>query len=107
MKKVILSSIFSLAFLLFANVSFGQSRVEEIARQAVKDAGCVGDYTGPLTTSESAIGTCEDKEGNILELHEVLVYHFVNPTDRPYVRQAPFARVVICGTQVQTVECLY
>lgn len=107
MKKVILSSILSLAFVLLANVSFGQSHIEEIARKAVKDAGCVGDYTGPLTTTEGAIGTCEAEDGTIRELHEVLVFHFVNPTDRPYVRMAPFAKVILCGTDVLSVECLY
>lgn len=105
MKKLLLSAFALFAFLLVSNESSAQSAAEAKARLAAIEAGCTGDYHGPLETSTNVIGTCDCGDGLICEYTEVLVTRKVNPHEAPYVRYAPFATVYMCGAEVQSVKC--
>ncbi|MES2589100.1 MAG: hypothetical protein V4622_08975 [Bacteroidota bacterium] len=104
MKKIILSSLFLLGTTLISSSAFGQN-VETIARKAAKDAGCI-EENGAYNYQTTEIGRCGIDEVTTGTLIQVDILPKVSANIAPYVKLSPIARVTICGTTVQTVECL-
>lgn len=102
MKKMIFSGLFLLGMGLTSTV-FGQN-IETIARKAAKEQGCI-EENGSFDYQVSEIGRCGIDESTTGTLYEVLILPKVNAHIGPYVKLAPIARVTICGTRVETVEC--
>lgn len=103
MRKVILSSLFVFGMGMSSTV-FGQN-VEGIARKAAKEAGCI-EENGAYNYSVTDIGFCASGPATTNVLTEVYILPKVSSNLAPYVKLSPIARVVLCGTEVQSVECL-
>lgn len=98
MKKV----LFTVA-LAISGFASAQS-VETIAKQAAIDAGCI--TNGGYDYQTNVIGACSSDIATTSVMQEVYVLPKVSPKDAPIVRLAPLARVVICGTEVLSVDCM-
>lgn len=106
MKKILFSAAVFTALAFMSTAASAQNSNDATAKKAAKDAGCLGDYNGPLQTSTNDLGTCTTQTGEILPYTETYVSAKPNPNEALYVRYAPFARVVFCGSDVVVVECL-
>lgn len=106
MKKIFFTAAVFTALAFISTAASAQNANDAIAKKAAKDAGCIGEYNGPLQTSTNDLGTCTTQTGEIVPYTETYVSAKPNPNEAPYVRIAPFARVVMCGSEVTVVECL-
>ncbi len=103
MKKLILTSLFLTVAFVFSNKALAQS-VNAIQTKAIAAAKQAGYTTGPLnkiTASANQIGNCGTTCTPKIK-HEV----YVAPKGTPTSRMAPFAKVIMCGLTVLSVENL-
>lgn len=101
MKKIFLLLLF--AFGGAALAQNGNGNLEQQAKQAAIDAGCI--TNGAYDYSVNIIGGCACGPATTCAWTEVYILPKVNPQEAPLVRLAPLARVEFCGNEVISVTC--